>query len=100
VARIYIQMFDDAGQGTDEFSNGFFRIKDLTAVSGPSSPQVATLAAIAPNPFRSDASIQFRLPQAGDMKLSVIDIRGAVTRTLLSGYQPAGEQRVRWDGRD
>ncbi|HKA24144.1 MAG TPA: FlgD immunoglobulin-like domain containing protein [Candidatus Eisenbacteria bacterium] len=40
------------------------------------------------------------LPNPANVRLTVLDVRGAVARTLLSGAQPAGARIVRWDGRN
>ncbi len=39
-----------------------------------------------PNPFRGMTLILFDLSEAGNVRLSVYDLRGALVRTLASGY--------------
>ncbi len=40
-----------------------------------------------PNPFRGITLILFDLSEAGNVRLSVYDLRGALVRTLVSGYR-------------
>jgi hypothetical protein len=58
------------------------------------------LAAGSPNPFRSSTSISFTLPEPGRYRLAVYDIEGREVAVLASGVGQAGNQRLRWDGRD
>ena len=53
-----------------------------------------------PNPFNPATMIAFELPQAGFVRLAIHDARGRLVRTLVSGWQPAGTQRVQWSGED
>ena len=41
------------------------------------------------------------MPTAGQLKLSVYNIRGHLVKTLIDGVRPAGEnQTIFWDGSD
>ncbi len=72
-----------------------------TAVPGPSEDgSRAFLLASRPAPMDAATTIAYRLPNAGPVKLRVVDIRGRVVRTLVDEVQPAGPQSVRFDGRD
>jgi hypothetical protein len=62
-------------------------------------PMVAGLSA-APNPFNPQTEIQFTLPQGGDVRLVIFDVRGRLVRTLVSGSLAAGVHAVTWNGRD
>ncbi len=53
-----------------------------------------------PNPFNPATSIEFALPTAGIVKLSIYDLLGREVRTLVAGWMPAGWHRVQWDGTD
>ena len=100
LARVLITVFDDADGSELDFSNGFFRIIGPVSVPDATTPQGAYLAAVTPNPFRGAAPIRFGLPRAASVRLTVHDVRGALARSLVDGWQPAGERVVRWDGRD
>ena len=53
-----------------------------------------------PNPLETDARIEFDLPNATFIELTVFDPRGRRVRTLFSGRLDAGLHALTWDGRD
>ncbi|MBN2414276.1 T9SS type A sorting domain-containing protein [bacterium] len=53
-----------------------------------------------PNPGNPGTSISFQIAEAGKVDLKVVNIRGAVVRTLVTGTQPSGRHQVHWDGRN
>jgi hypothetical protein len=63
-------------------------------------PQVTTLSANHPNPFNPTTSIQYGLPAATMVELSIFDLAGRLVRTLVAERQDAGYHTVRWDGTD
>ncbi|MBU2501357.1 T9SS type A sorting domain-containing protein [bacterium] len=64
-------------------------------------PGAAVLAGNYPNPFNPITTIVFELPVQQQVRLQVLDLRGRLVRTLLSGEdQPAGSNRTIWNGCD
>jgi enediyne biosynthesis protein E4 len=64
-------------------------------------PQRPALEQNVPNPFNSATAIRFALPQEpGEAELAIFNLLGQKVTTLFAGRGPAGEQVVRWDGRD
>lgn len=53
-----------------------------------------------PNPLVNATTIRYGLPQASDVRLSVIDVTGRQVRTLVAGTLPAGRYTMTWDGKD
>jgi len=53
-----------------------------------------------PNPFNPTTIISYSLPEAGDVKILIYDVRGRSINSLESGYQPPGKYAVQWDGTD
>lgn len=51
-----------------------------------------------PNPFNPSTTIKFNLPQAGNVELTVYNVRGQKVRTLLNSTQSAGNHSVVFDG--
>ncbi len=51
-----------------------------------------------PNPFNPETNIEYHLPQAGYVDISIYNILGQNVRTLVSGEQPAGIHKAHWDG--
>jgi hypothetical protein len=53
-----------------------------------------------PNPFNSTTTIQYELPQAGNVRLVVIDILGRTVKEVVDEYQDVGPHSVEWNGAD
>ncbi|MCK5737538.1 PQQ-binding-like beta-propeller repeat protein [bacterium] len=51
-----------------------------------------------PNPFNPETQIQFSIPVAGSVKITIYDATGRVIRTLLETELPAGNHAVHWNG--
>ena len=51
-----------------------------------------------PNPFNPETNIEYQLPQAGFVNLTVFNILGQNVRTLVDGYQDAGYYSAHWNG--
>jgi hypothetical protein len=52
----------------------------------------------APNPFRDNTVIRYRLPQEGQVKISIYNISGTEISTLVETLQPAGTYSVDFSG--
>jgi hypothetical protein len=52
-----------------------------------------------PNPFNGETEVQFRIPSAGRVRLSIVDVRGREVAVLLNRGGEAGVRAVRWNGR-
>lgn len=64
----------------------------VTAVIGGKGEYV--LGQNYPNPFRNETTIQYSLPQAGKVSLTLFDISGRIVRTLVNGSKEAGTHAV------
>ncbi len=49
-----------------------------------------------PNPFNPSTEIRYTLPEAADVRLSVVNLLGQVVAQLVQERQMAGEYRVQW----
>jgi hypothetical protein len=58
------------------------------------------LLGAAPNPFNPSTDISFRAAVPGRASLKILDARGRLVRTFEWDSIAAGEQTVRWDGRN
>lgn len=66
-----------------------------------SPPQEIKLHQNYPNPFNSQTTIKFRVQNTSSISLIIYDITGKVVNKIISNHLfPAGEHRVRWDGKD
>ena len=72
------------------------------SVSQPSAPQTIVLQQNYPNPFSRSVSattrIAYDIATAGNVTLHVYDSRGAIVKTLTSGFVASGSHVVNWDG--
>ncbi len=65
-----------------------------------SLPAALTLAGNHPNPFNPATTIEFAVPQTGEVELAVFDVAGRRVATLVRGVVTAGHHEVTWQGRD
>ena len=61
-------------------------------------PNKFEIASIYPNPFNSFASIDFSLPEASIVNLSLYDLSGRLVKNLARGLYTAGNHDVAFDG--
>lgn len=54
----------------------------------------------APNPFSRMAEIRYAVPARGVVTLRILNVEGALMRTLVNASMEPGDYMVRWDGRD
>lgn len=57
------------------------------------------LAAV-PNPSAAAVTLRYAQPHEGAVAIDVFDASGRRVRRVVDGWQPAGEGRATWDGRD
>ena len=84
--NVYAQRFGAGGQAVS--------VGDLAAGGG------LAFAAPQPNPTRGLAHFDFRLAQAGVVRLTIVSPSGRLVRELASGAFTAGPHTLEWDGRD
>ncbi|MFQ5640809.1 MAG: T9SS type A sorting domain-containing protein [bacterium] len=63
-------------------------------------PQQFGLAQNYPNPFNPETTIQYQLPQTGNVTLRIYNLLGQEVRTLVSENQTAGSYSVAWNGKN
>jgi hypothetical protein len=95
--RLEARFLDNAGAVRDSFTV----LKQVLA-SPPEPPggSPVALSVARPTPFTDRTELSFTLGRAGAARLAVYDVSGRRVRTRVDGDQPAGRQRVTWDGRD
>ena len=63
-------------------------------------PKDYALGQNVPNPFNPSTTIDYRLPEAGDVQLVIYNLLGQEVRTLVRESMDAGFHSVVWDGTD
>jgi len=53
-----------------------------------------------PNPFNAKTTMNYSIPNAGDVKLDVFNLLGQHVTTLVNEHQDQGEYSVNWDAND
>jgi len=75
---------------------------ELTVAVAKSSPVPSDYALLQnyPNPFNPSTIIEFRLPVAGEAKLSIYNVLGQTVRVLFSGSLSEGAHSFEWNGQN
>jgi hypothetical protein len=96
----------------NDWNNGSMAVRDLTPAlegatislasrtPGAVLPTEFELSQNTPNPFNPSTQINFALPSAAKVNLTVFNVLGQQVKTLVDDYMTAGYQTVTWDGRD
>ncbi len=64
----------------------------------PEIPEQFILHQNYPNPFNPTTTIEYELPAATKVELTVYDLMGRKVKTLVNARQPAGSYQVQFDG--
>jgi hypothetical protein len=63
-------------------------------------PSSLRLISSFPNPVEDKVTIQYEMPETGQMRIVIYSLLGQPTRTLVDECRGAGQHTVVWDGRD
>ncbi len=95
---------------TSNQTNGFLMIDDITIANTGATVEngdvsnnsiITTLCNNYPNPFNPETTIMFTVSDnAVRTKISIYNIRGEKTQTLVNEHLPVGKHSVVWNGRD
>jgi hypothetical protein len=97
-AHLEIRSADAYGNLTVQVGGNFTILSTATDV--PVTSFAAVFAQPSPNPFNPKTRLQFHLPAAGSVLVTVHDARGYLVDTLLREFRPAGAFDLTWDGTD
>lgn len=102
-------VFDLTTAGGHLYASGLFTSilsKPHSAIAGlstgtvgvePSPPAGLALRAT-PNPSRAGQALEFTLPAAGAVRITIHNVAGRLVRTFEPGTLPPGPHRIAWDG--
>ncbi|MEE9554607.1 MAG: T9SS type A sorting domain-containing protein [candidate division Zixibacteria bacterium] len=72
----------------------------IISVDDTPIPGLPYLSANYPNPFNSSTTIEYSLPEPGEVTIEIFDLLGRRVETLIDTKQDAGVYRVTWDAED
>ena len=90
----------------NEISEGGFLIQDGENFGGVALSYQFNLVSIPsefalnqnfPNPFNPSTNIQFDLPESGEVKIAIFDVKGSLVEELSNGYLDAGYHKLTWN---
>jgi len=92
----------------NDFSSGVPEVKAIhptmekteVSLDNGMKPTTYALDQNSPNPFNPVTKINYSLPEATDVQISVFNILGQNVRTLVNDYVEAGNHSVVWDSKD
>ena len=64
------------------------------------APEAMALFPNTPNPFNPSTRITYRIPEPGQVDLTIYNVLGQQVRVLVRDHQSPGRYDVLWDGRD
>jgi hypothetical protein len=103
--RLMSVMFSPSQLGEAEVTpgvqRGFFSIGRVAVDdNGAVIPNEFALEQNYPNPFNPETNIEFMLPKAQNVSLSVYNLLGQQIRTLVNSNLEAGRHVAHWDGKN
>ena len=110
--RLHVELYSEAyslkgeltirltTEGSDQGEIVMTMQTEITGAGRSSQPTEVTLLSNYPNPFNPSTEIQYGLPQAMKVTITIYDISGRIVKTLISKTQAAGFHQVSWDGTD
>lgn len=96
------QIFGYGQMLTPPYTRRAFRINAPNLLAAPERAPTARveMSMPRPNPSAASSHLEFALPTASSVDLSVFDAAGRRVTTLFHGDLPAGRRTVSWDGRE
>ena len=83
-----------------DLAGGIDAITNIEIGTFKAMPKDYALGQNVPNPFNPSTTIEYRLPEAGDVQLVIYNLLGQKVRTLVQETMDAGFHSVVWDGTD
>ncbi|TSA25827.1 T9SS C-terminal target domain-containing protein, partial [bacterium] len=77
-----------------------YSIVRLNTGGGVTFPTEVSLSQNCPNPFGSNTTISYALPEEAVVEITIYNIRGQRVKTLVNGKLSAGNHSITWNGED
>lgn len=76
------------------------RSKDIESLAIKAVPAEFKLSNNYPNPFNPTTTINYQLPEANQVVITIYNILGKRVRTLVSKKMEAGYYKAKWNGKN
>ena len=95
----FLIMMKNYFMGVDSTMGGMFpdRYKENSTYELPVLPKQFKLYPVYPNPFNPVAAIEFDLPRAADVRLTIVNLNGELVTELINRYYKAGKVLSIWN---
>lgn len=99
-ALVKVVAYDAGCNSNSDVSDAAFNIAD-PALSGVADGPVTefALSSLRPNPTAGQTLIQYQLPQASHVRLSIVDLRGRIVSRVIDNEVGPGRHTANWSGR-
>ncbi|MFH0882393.1 MAG: FlgD immunoglobulin-like domain containing protein [bacterium] len=102
-AKTVVSSLDGTILYVGTLNHGIWSSSQVLGVGEPSAgsalPETFQIVSIYPNPFNSNTTVAFDLPESADVHLLIYNIQGQLVRSLHTGFLTIGQHRFVWDGR-
>ncbi len=95
---LWYMLQDVSYNGRTEFHNSL--MINLAAEENDITPVEFRLRQNYPNPFNPNTVISYNLADNSPVELTIYNVLGNKIKTLVAGYQPAGQHRIQWNATD
>ena len=96
------RVWDGDGDGIAIIDMGCYEFDAPSYVNATENqiPNIQYLLTNFPNPFNPETKIVFDLPESGQVKLEIYNIKGQKVKTLLDCYMSPGRSEMLWNSKD
>ena len=79
---------------------GCFEWQPVEIFVDPTYKDVKITSSNYPNPFNPSTTIEYSLPESGEVEISIYNIKGQKVKQLVRECQEPGTHTILWDGKD
>ena len=85
---------------TDKHIYGMDVSSVITSIENTKEDRMPTDFSISnyPNPFNPETTINYTLPESGNIQVKIFDVLGRELKTLVNEFSASGSHSVKWDG--
>ena len=89
--------------GNDGDLAGIDNVEIKSTVTGITSQQKQSTSILFqnyPNPFNPSTTLEYQIPEAGNVKVSIFNIRGEVVKIIENGFKKKGNYKLSWNSQN